>query len=387
MTLGGLALAVVSWWTTRLSPSRTSTGTRGGRRGEPSILKGSQEITIPALVRQSRFVSCSCRVPAVRCGAVSVRTLAEAVVFAMLMFLHPVATLIDSVQVLVANSRSRSKPPPPGPMRGSASSAASRRVETDPRRLQSVRPHSASTAPFFMTVFLGMAFASMLLIPFLGRNFFPEVDADRSSCTCAVRPACAWKIPRAWSTMWKRPCRDTIPSNEIASVVDNVGLPVSSINLTYGIRARWAAATRDILVSLRKTTGKPGTTVRTLREKLPQRFPGATFSFLPADMSARILNLAPRRRSTPDRGPSPKNQDVANQMLASLRPRARAGDLRIQQLFNQPELRLSPTAAAPSSSVQSARYRQRLTADAVRQRQNRAHLLAQTTSRVCSTRW
>jgi multidrug efflux pump subunit AcrB len=136
--------------------------------------------------------------------------------------------------------------------------------------------------------------------------------------------------------------RQTIPAKEIASVVDNVGLPVSSINLTYGNSGTVGSSDADILVSLNEEHGATGDYIRTLREKLPQRFPGTTFSFLPADIVSQILNFgAPAPIDIQIVGASPKNHDVANQLLASLRHVPGLVDVRIQQLFNQPELRVA----------------------------------------------
>src|SRR5262249_50705558 len=136
--------------------------------------------------------------------------------------------------------------------------------------------------------------------------------------------------------------RNFIPAGDIGSIVDNVGLPVSSINLTYGNSGTVGSSDADILISLKGGHAATADYVRQMRIKLAQQFPGTTFSFLPADIVSQILNFgAPAPIDIQVVGPSPKNQDVANQLLASLRHVPGLVDLRIQQLFNQPELRVA----------------------------------------------
>jgi multidrug efflux pump subunit AcrB len=186
-----------------------------------------------------------------------------------------------------------------------------------------------------------MAFASMLLIPFLGRNFFPEVDAGQIKLH--VRGPTGLRVEDTASLVdhVEAALREVIPSREIASMVDNVGLPVSGINLTYGNSGTVGSSDADILVSLNENHSATRDYVRTLRTKLPQRFPGSTFSFLPADIISQILNFGvPAPIDIQIVGPSPKNQGIANQLLASLRHVPGLVDLRLQQLFNQPELRV-----------------------------------------------
>jgi multidrug efflux pump subunit AcrB len=132
-----------------------------------------------------------------------------------------------------------------------------------------------------------------------------------------------------------------IPPREIASIVDNVGLPVSGINLTYGNSGTVGSSDADILVTLDEHHSATRDYVRRLRAQLPRRFPGSTFSFLPADIVSQILNFGvPAPIDIQVVGPSPKNHEVANQLLASLRHVPGLVDLRLQQVFNQPELRV-----------------------------------------------
>ncbi|HEX7417562.1 MAG TPA: efflux RND transporter permease subunit, partial [Steroidobacteraceae bacterium] len=129
---------------------------------------------------------------------------------------------------------------------------------------------------------------------------------------------------------------------EIASVVDNIGLPVSSINLTYSNSGAIGNGDADVLVSLTSNHAPTAGYVRKLRARLPQEFPSTSFAFLPADIVSQILNFGvPAPIDIQVAGPSPKNREVADQLLDSLRHVPGLVDLRIHQAFNQPELRVA----------------------------------------------
>jgi hypothetical protein len=138
---------------------------------------------------------------------------------------------------------------------------------------------------------------SLLLVPFLGRDFFPTVDPGRSACTCARRWAPVSRIPPPCSTGWRPHPQGSAPG-EITSVVDNIGMPVSGINLAYSNTGGIGPQDGDILVTLKEDHRPTADHVRLLREKLPRAFPGSSFSFLPADIVSQILNFGAPPRST-----------------------------------------------------------------------------------------
>ncbi len=196
--------------------------------------------------------------------------------------------------------------------------------------------------PIFMTLFLVGTFASMLLYPFLGRNFFPEVDGGQIKLHLRVPTGTRVEDTAALVDHVEAAMREVIPPHEIASVVDNVGLPVSSINLTYGNSGTEGSNDADILVSLTPKHSATPEYVRELRLRLPREFPGTSFAFLPADIVSQILNFGvPAPIDIQIAGPSPHNRDIANQLLESLRHVPGLVDLRLQQQFNQPELRVA----------------------------------------------
>ena len=136
--------------------------------------------------------------------------------------------------------------------------------------------------------------------------------------------------------------REVIPPNEIDSMVDNIGLPVSSINLTYGNSGTIGSSDADILISLKPDHAPTADYIRTLRQRLPHEFPGTVFGFLPADIVSQILNFGvPAPIDIQVSGASPLNRDIANGLLASLRHVPGLVDLRLGEVYNQPELRVA----------------------------------------------
>jgi multidrug efflux pump subunit AcrB len=204
--------------------------------------------------------------------------------------------------------------------------------------LESVLQHRSA----FITVFLSCVAVSMVVYPFLGRNFFPEVDAGQIKLHVRGPTGMRVEDTAALVDHVEAAVRQVIPSNEIASVVDNVGLPVSGINLTYSNSGTVGSSDADILLSLKADHAPTARYVAQLRNRLPPEFPGTSFAFLPADIVSQILNFgAPAPIDVQIVGPSPKNPEIADRLLDSLRGVPGLADLRIQQLFNWPELRVS----------------------------------------------
>ncbi len=192
-----------------------------------------------------------------------------------------------------------------------------------------------------MIVFLALAFASMIIYPFLGRNFFPEVDAGQ--IRLHVRGPTGFRVEDTAGLVDRveAAVRRVIPASQIGSVVDNIGLPVSSLNLTYSTSGTVGSSDADVLISLKPGHSHTPDFVRTLRRELPRQFPGTSFAFLPADIVSQILNFGiPAPIDIQITGPSPLNRDVANRLLDSLRHIPGLVDTRIQEPPDLPELRV-----------------------------------------------
>ncbi|MEI9965051.1 MAG: efflux RND transporter permease subunit [Caulobacteraceae bacterium] len=157
----------------------------------------------------------------------------------------------------------------------------------------------------FVIGFLVVVVASFGLAPFLGSNFFPSVDSGQ--ITLHVRPPVGTRIETA-SAMFadvEKKIRETIPPSELSSIVDNIGLP-TSINTVYNNSGMIGYQDGDIFVSLTAKHHPDRGLREELRKTLPEAFPGATFSFLPADIISQILNFGtPRPARRADRRPQP----------------------------------------------------------------------------------
>jgi multidrug efflux pump subunit AcrB len=143
----------------------------------------------------------------------------------------------------------------------------------------------------FVTGFLIVVGASFLLAPWLGRNFFPNIDSG--AITLHVRAPIGTRIEDTAEEFdhIEDAVRRLVPPDQLANIVDNVGLPNSGINLTYNNSGTTGPEDGDIMVSLNENHAPTDGYVKRLRESLPREFPGTTFSFLPADIVSQILNF------------------------------------------------------------------------------------------------
>ena len=145
---------------------------------------------------------------------------------------------------------------------------------------------------FFVVVSL-----SFCLVPFLGRNFFPPVESDQIKLHVRAQTGTRIEDVSALCGRIEDVIRaKLIPPAHLDTIVDNIGMPVSGINLAYGNSGTIGVGDADILISLKGATADDY--VRRMRETLPRLFPGTVFSFLPSDIITQIINSACRRRST-----------------------------------------------------------------------------------------
>ena len=345
MTLGGLALAVgILVDDATVTIENINRHLDEGKDVEAAIVDGSRQITVPALV--STLSICIVFVPMFLLTGVArylFVPMAEAVVFAMLTSYLLSRSLVPTLAKYWLRKHAG------GHHSAAGKGAAQRfqagfeaRFEALRERYYAVLESALQHRRSFIAFFLGVAFLSLLLIPLLGQNFFPEVDSGQIKLHVRGPTGTRVEDSAALVDHIETALREVIPAREIASVVDNVGLPVSSINLAYSNSGVVGESDADILISLTPDHAPTADYIRELRKRLPQQFPSATFGFLPADIVSQILNFGvPSPIDIQIVGPSPKNRDVANQLLGSLRHVPGLVDLRIQQVFNQPELHVS----------------------------------------------
>jgi multidrug efflux pump subunit AcrB len=185
----------------------------------------------------------------------------------------------------------------------------------------------------FAVGFLSFCVASWLLVPFLGQNFFPAVDAG--TFRLHVRAPTGTRIEQTAKLVdeVEAAIRREVPGNELEGMLDNIGLPVSGINLSYNDSGISGPADADILVSLKPNHKPTANYVRNLRLSLNREFPGTTFYFLPADIVSQTLNFglpAPLDIQVVGRNET-VDQQVANSIAQKIRQVRGAVDVRVQQ--------------------------------------------------------
>jgi multidrug efflux pump subunit AcrB len=190
----------------------------------------------------------------------------------------------------------------------------------------------------FVSGFLVFVFASFALVPFLGRDFFPSVDAGQILMHVRTRVGTRVEESANQFAEIQKAIRQIIPPQELATIVDNIGMPVSGINMTYNSTGTIGTQDGDIQIKLAEGHRPTADYVRLLREELPNRFPGVVFSFLPADIISQILNFgAPAPIDLQIRGPDLNaNFAYAQKLLRRLQHVPGLVDARIQQSNNGP---------------------------------------------------
>jgi len=341
--LGGLALAVgILVDEATVTIENINWHLEQGKQVEHAILDGAEQIVTPAFV--SLLCICIVFVPMFFLGGVPhflFVPLAEAVMAAMVWSFILSRTLVPTMAkyLLRAHVGHADGPPPPSRnpfvwlQRGFESRFERGRLAY--RELLVLALHHRAV---FVTGFLAFVIGSFALAPFLGRDFFPEVDGGQ--ILMHVRTHVGMRVEetaRQFAEIEKA-IREIIPPREYETVVDNIGFPISSINKTYNNTGTIGTEDGEIQIKLADGHRPTREYVRVLREDLPARFPGTTFSFLPADIISQILNFgAPAPIELQIRGPQlEQNFAYANEVLRRLRYIPGLVDARIQQSLNLP---------------------------------------------------
>ena len=214
------------------------------------------------------------------------------------------------------------------------------RFERFRERYRSLLTMAMGRPKTFMAGFLGCVIASFALAPFLGSNFFPSVDSGQILMHVRAQPGTRIEETARLMEQIEQTVRATIPANQLDNIVDNIGLPFSGINMAYQNTGTIGPEDGDALISLKEDHGPTADYVKALRTVLPQKFPGTTFSFLPADIVSQILNFGlPAPIDVQVIGNNLKgNYAYANDLLKRIRMVPGIADLRIQQVFNYPQI-------------------------------------------------
>jgi multidrug efflux pump subunit AcrB len=339
MTLGGLALAVgILVDDATVEIENTNRNLDEGKEVRQAILDGAQQIAVPALV--STLSICIVFAPMFLLSGVPrylFVPLAEAVVFAMLASYFLSRTLVPTMAMYLLKAqhhgvvRSRN----PFIRFQQAFERGFERLRLAYQRLLATLVHRRF---IFIPVFLLSCLAAFLLVPWLGQDFFPSTDSGQILLHVRAKSGTRIEETARLVDLVEGSIRRVIPPEEVDNILDNIGLPYSTINWMYGTSGTIGAGDADILVSLKENHRPTADYVRELRKRLPEEFPAATFSFLPADMVTQILNFGlPAPVDIQIEGADIKgNRQVANQILNDLRQVPGLPDLRIQQPFDYP---------------------------------------------------
>jgi multidrug efflux pump subunit AcrB len=346
MTLGGLALAVgILVDDATVEIENINRNLEEGKAIEQAILDGAAQIAVPALV--ATISICIVFVPMFFLSGVArylFVPLAEAVCFAMLASYILSRTVVPTMAKYLLQEHDEA-------------AVEQKKKSRNPlirfqlgfehyfekfrggyrRILELCIAHSA----VFLILFIVFAVVSAaLLYPFLGQDFFPSVDSGQFKIHVRARTGTRIEDVADLCDQIDGTIRETIPKNEIVTIIDNIGLPYSGLNTSYSNSAAIGPGDADIQVSLTEKHGPTDDYVQKLRSILNHRFPGVTFYTLPVDMVTQILNFglpAPLDIQIVGRDMY-GNRALAEQLLNKIKHVPGTADLRIQQPFDNPEL-------------------------------------------------
>jgi multidrug efflux pump subunit AcrB len=349
MTLGGLALAVgILVDDATVEIENINRNLEQGKAIEQAILDGAAQIAIPALV--ATISICIVFVPMFFLGGVAkflFVPLAEAVVFAMLASYLLSRTVVPTM----AKYLLREIDPQEGERKRQSHNPFTRfqlafesrfeKFRHGYRRILKLCIHHAG---LFIILFFVLSMGSAaLLYPFLGEDFFPTVDSGQFKLHIRTRTGTRIEDTAALCDRIDNTIRQIIPKSELVTIIDNIGLPYSSINLSYSNSAPVGPGDADIQVSLAEHHHPTDDYVARLREELPRRFPGTEFYTLPVDMVTQILNFGlPAPIDIQIVGPNQQGDlEFAQNLLNQIKYVPGTADMRIQQPFDNPRLQVN----------------------------------------------
>ncbi|OGT51242.1 MAG: RND transporter [Gammaproteobacteria bacterium RIFCSPHIGHO2_12_FULL_41_15] len=341
MTLGGLALAVgILVDDATVTIENINYNIAKGKDISAAILEGAKQIAIPAFV--STTCICIVFIPMFFLGGIAQYLFvpfAEAVIFAMLASYFLSRTLVPTLCMMLIK-------PKAAPQKLSFLARIHQAFEKQFLALRHSYKSTLTniilhTKPLrFILSFSAVIFGALLFWPFLGANFFPSVDAGQMKIH--IRAPTGTRVEETAKLVDEidRVISKNVPKGEIATIVDNIGLPVSGINLSYSNSATVGPEDADILISLTKHHTSTAKIKRALRKVLEETFPHISIAFLPADIVNQILNFGqPSAINIKVMGiHMDKNRVVAARIMKKLRNIPGVVEVREREAFNYPAL-------------------------------------------------
>jgi CzcA family heavy metal efflux pump len=349
MTLGGLALAVgILVDDATVEIENINRNLAMGKETIQAILDGAQQIATPAFV--STLCICIVFLPMFFLSGVArylFVPLAEAVSFAMLASYMWSRTIVPTMAMYLLSAEDEYIPEE---HQGEKQGLFRRYQQGFERNFEKFREGyrralgaALESSILFSTCFLAFCLLSGCLVFVLGRDFFPKVDAGQIRLHFRARTGLRIEENARLADQIDAVIRETIPSRELQTVLDNLGVPYSGINLSYSNSGTYGTADGEILVQLKDERGRPTIEyINDLREKLPQRFPGVQFFFQPADIVTQILNFgSPAPIDVAIMGTNLRENFVVAQKLAGeIRHIPGAVDVHVQQALDEPTLHM-----------------------------------------------
>jgi CzcA family heavy metal efflux pump len=348
MTLGGLALAVgILVDDATVEVENINRNLDQGKEITQAILDGASQIAVPALV--STFAICIVFVPMFFLTGVPrylFAPLAEAVVFAMLASYLLSRTLVPTMARFLLIEQTEEE------RREKTKSSRNYFVRMQERfetgfelfreRYHGLLESAINHRQSFVVVFLSFCVLSFVLVPLVGQDFFPSVDSGEFKLH--MRAATGTRIEQTAdiADRVEQDIRRVIPASELGTIIDNIGLPYSNLNLAYSTSAPIGPGDADIQVELTPKHHPTEKYVSQLRSRLATDFPGVTFYELPVDIVTQILNFglpAPLDIQVVGRNLA-GNREFAENLMNQLKFVPGTVDFRIQQPFNYPKLHL-----------------------------------------------
>ena len=356
MTLGGLALAVgILVDDATVTIENINSHLEQGKPVETAILDGARQIVTPAFV--SLLCICIVFVPMFFLQGVArflFVPMAEAVMFAMICSFILSRTLVPTMAnyLLKPYSEAASEPGSAATQPTQSGRPANallrfqqgflRRFERIRRQYHALLELSLAHRRAFLIAFMGFVVLSFGLLPFLGRNFFPAVDSGQILIHARTQIGTRIEESAHRFAQIEDAIRQLIPPSELASLVDNIGLPQSGVNMAYNNTGTIGPQDGDIQIKLAADHAPTDSYVRLLRERLPEQFGDTTFSFLPADIISQILNFgSPAPIDIQVRGPDQAaDYAYAQSLLQKVKRVTGIADVRIQQSNSYPQFRV-----------------------------------------------
>jgi multidrug efflux pump subunit AcrB len=347
MTLGGLALAVgILVDDATVTIENINWHLEQDKDIETAIMDGARQIVIPATV--SLLCILIVFVPMFSLGGVAgylFRPMAAAVAFALISSYVISRTLVSTMaRYLLAGQahhhHGHGGPPPTRNPLVMFQRGFERRFEATRSFYQRLLVTALAGRYKFIAGFMLVVICSFGLAPYLGQNFFPSVESTQLKLHVRSPTGSRIEETAALCDRVEATIRRSLPPGAVKTIVDNIGLPISGINLAYGNSGTVDYSDADLLISLREGEAPNSKEyIRTLREVLPRRFPGATFAFLPADIVSQILNFGlPSPVDVQVAGPNIEaNLKYASKLLRRIAKVPGVADARIQQASNYPQ--------------------------------------------------